>query len=682
MLRWPSGSKLVRNRFKAVLCFAGCALAAVACGRDPATTTTRGTPDLLLVTIDTLRADRLQRGLMPQLDGLVARGLQFTNARATAPLTLPSHVSMLTGALPPQHGVLENGVYVFRGSPSPVARVLKDRGYRTAAFVGAYVLDRRFGLADGFDHYDDQIVRDRTSVQRLEAERPAAAIVDRAVAWLRSPAGAGPAFAWVHFYEPHAPYAGSYDNEVARADAQLGRLLEFVRALGRDPVVIVTGDHGESLGEHGEATHGMLVYDAVLHVPLVLAGPGVTRARRDDPVSLVDVAPTLAALAGASTASSGSRSLLDAPVADREVYAETRYPRVAGWSPVHTVVRGPWKLILSGEPELYDIVADPRENANVAGTRAATVSAMAARVEALRAVAPDARRAAASTDAAEKLRTLGYVSATPAETTRRDAPNPVRYVAAWSRFEAALAALTTDRRAATAQLEKLAAEFPDAPVFQSTRARALSDGGAHAAALAIYRRAVARWPEDANLFHELAVAARLAGNAAEALKAERAALALEPELSAAHNGVGLLMTDASRHDEASAAFERATASDPTNAEYWVNLGNARRASGNVRAARDAYRSASDLEPSSADAANGLGVLLVQERRALEAIPLFERALASAPDFTEARLNLGIAYQEGGQPDRAASVYREVLAAARPGSPERRAAADLLRSLGR
>jgi arylsulfatase A-like enzyme/Flp pilus assembly protein TadD len=638
----------------------------------------------VLVTIDTFRADRAGRGLTPNLDHLAERGLQFTQARSAVPLTLPSHVSMLTGTLPPEHGIRENGVHAFGGAPPSVARMLEQRGYRTGAFVGAYVLDRRFGLSDGFGHYDDRITRDPRAVLRLEAERPANLVVDRAAAWLHAAPQSESLFLWVHFYDPHAPHAGSYDEEVKFADAQLGRLLRELHASRRDPVVIVAGDHGESLGEHGEPTHGMLVYEAALRVPLIVAGPGVPVARRDDPVSLIDIAPTFAALGGAafSNSSGSARSLIAKPAPDREVYAETQYPRVAGWSPVQTLASDRWKLIVSHGPELYDLTADPAEQHNVAASRAAIVSAMKARIEALRATKGTAPARAVSADAADKLRTLGYVATGAGPSTTDGGPNPADHIGSWAEFEAALAELGQHGSPAVARLRKLADAFPDAPVFQSTYARALSESGSLEAALSVYRHAVAKWPGDPSLFHELAVAARRAGRSGEALRAEQAALAVEPALPSAHNGVGLLMTDAGRHADAAAAFERATQFDPTNAEYWVNLGNARRAAGNVHGAAAAYRRASDVEPSSADAANGLGVLLVQEHRAAEAIPLFERALAASPDFTEARLNLAIACQESGQRDRAVSLYREVLARAKPGSPERSAAADLLRGLGR
>jgi arylsulfatase A-like enzyme/Tfp pilus assembly protein PilF len=684
------GSESGQSRLRVNLVFAlSAGLIAVTCGggterqADP----TRERPDLVLITIDTLRADRLGRGIMPALDALAARGVQFTQARAAVPLTLPSHVSMLTGALPPAHGVRENGTHVFAGKPPSVARQLNDVGYQTAAFVGAYVLDRRFGLADGFDHYDDQIARDPRTVLRLEAERPADVVADRALAWLaqhqgESRAKQAPVFMWVHFYDPHAPYNSSYDDDVRFTDRQLGRLLENVRAAGRDPIIVVVGDHGESLGEHGERTHGMLLYETALRVPFVVAGPGVAPDRRDDPVSLVDVAPTLLARAGLASAYEG-RDALGTIADEREIYSETEYPRVAGWSPVYALLQDRWKLIQSGQHELYDLATDPGELKNVAAERRSIVSVMSARLEAFRSTAGAAARQQAPPEVADRLRALGYVAGRLTAPRPGDGPNPADHIAVWGEFEAALSDLTAGNPiAAAGRLEPLVKKYPDAPVFQSTYARVLMETGSIDAALRTYRRAVERWPNDPTLFHDLAVAAREAGRAEEAMRAEKAAIVLAPDLPSAHNGVGLLMTDAERHGEAAQAFEQAVKADPTNAEYWVNLGNARRALREMDAAADAYRRAAEIDPRSSDAANGLGVLLVQQQRPADAIPWFRRALEASPDFVEARLNLGIAYQESGQRDLARAAYSEVLARAPSSAPERRAAADLLRSLER
>ena len=279
---------------------------------------------------------------------MAADGLQFVNARTVAPLTLPAHVSLMTGVLPSAHGVRLNGVHRYDGRLPTLATTFHDAGYATAAFVGAFVLDRAFGLAPGFDVYDDRIPRDPDAPLRLEAERRAGQVVDQAIAWLKDPARGGtPLFLWVHLYDPHAPYeppeehlrrAGgvAYDGEVAYADAQTGRLLDALAALGRpSPLVLaILGDHGESLGEHGERTHGMLLYEGAVRIPLALAGPGLPRGQRTEAVSLVDVAPTLLRQAGLAVPPEMKGDLLGRDgIAPRPAYSETDTPGRPGGAP-------------------------------------------------------------------------------------------------------------------------------------------------------------------------------------------------------------------------------------------------------------------------------------------------------------------------------------------------------------
>jgi len=295
-----------------------------------------------------------------------------------------------------------------------------------------------------------------------------------------------------------------------------------------------------------------------------------------------------------------------------------------------------------------------------------------------------------SADARDRLRALGYVAAGGNAPAASSAENPAASIAAWNEFEDALAALNARRPTAVDALHALASSHPDAPVFQSTYARALKDAGRPIAALNVYRQAARRWPADAALIHDLAVAARDAASAAagplaeslrdEASRADQAALAIDPTSAVAANGLGLLAIDAGKPADAAHAFERAAAIDPTNASYWTNLGNARRATGDRAGAEQAYRRALDVDAQAADAANGLGVLLVEAQRPAEAMAWFERAIAAAPDLVEARLNLGIALQQAGDTARAADAYRQVLAAPPRYARERDAAAKLLAAL--
>jgi choline-sulfatase len=678
---------------------------ASACGGlAPAPKAPAQPPDVVLITVDTLRADRVGRGLTPAIDAAGARGARFLGARTTVPLTLPAHVSLMTGALPPATGVRLNGVHRFDGSRPTLAQLFKSAGRDTAAFIGAFVLDSQFGLDGGFDTYDDQIARPPGAPLRLDAERPASAVADRAIAWLRGRRQAGasrrPYFLWAHFYDPHAPYtppadalarAGgdAYGGEVAYADAEIGRLLRAVSdtGAGRPTLIVILGDHGESLGEHGERTHGMLLYDGALRIPLVIAGPGVPAEARRQPVSIVDVAPTVLRLAGlAAPKGMQGRDLFSGAGAARDVYAETMYPRTLGWAPLTALVEDRWKVIAAeGDgDELYDLEGDPGERETAAARKPEIVRAAVERLSAIGQAEAAPATSATNAAARERLRALGYVAAAPpSRPAGGRAVNPASQIAVWVAFESATEQLNAGAApAALAALAALHAANPGAQVIATTYANVLSEQGRHREALAIYRNAVRSWPGDSMLFHDFAVAAQRAGLRDEAMRAEQAAIALDPKNGAAHNGLGLVLIDAGRIGEARRAFEQAAAADPSSAEYLANLGNARRAAGDRAGAEDAYRTALASDAGSADALNGLGVLLVEMGRPLEAIPLLDRAAGADPDLWEARLNLGIAFQTAGQLDDAAAAYRTVLTAPPRFSRERQAAAELLASLRR
>jgi arylsulfatase A-like enzyme/Flp pilus assembly protein TadD len=659
-------------------------------GEVPTTDSAGSRLNVVLVTIDTLRADRLGRGLTPSIDALGASGTRFDMARSVVPLTLPSHVTIMTGALPAVHHVRENGT-VFTPGPIPIARVLHDSGYRTAGFVGAYVLNRMFGLADGFDTYDDRVHRDARLGAQLEAERRGSEVIDAALGWLQT--ARPPFLLWAHLYDPHAPYeppaeflakarGHAYDGEVAYADAQVGRLVAALRETGLlgTTVIALAGDHGEALGDHGEQSHGMLAYDSTLRVPLIVTGPGVAVQTIRRPVSLVHLAPTLLAAAGVRPAGPGATTLFSGD-GRPEIYAETQYPRQAGWHALSALADERWKLILSSELELYDVSIDAGETTNLASAKASIAESMTKRLREIAASDSSAApQPAIPPEAAERLRALGYVSSSPASNPTRDsqAENPAGQIDAWVRFERALSDVTRGRAAdAIPVLKDLAERYPDALVFRTTYGRALKDIGRASAAVGIYKSAVRRWPGEASLYHDLAVAARAAGDAAEALRAEQAALTLDKESPEVLNGLGLLQAESGASADAAASFERAVARDPSSASYWTNLGNARRELGELDRSEQAYRKALEVDSGYADASNGLGVVLVQRKRPAEAIPFFQQALARDPALHEARLNLGIAYQESGDGARAAETYRQVLSSAPPASREWKAAQALL-----
>jgi arylsulfatase A-like enzyme len=357
---------------------------------------------VLVITIDTLRADHVgaygyAAARTPALDRLARDGIRFDRAYATAPITLTSHASLMTGRYPPGHGARHNGMRLDMKTPT-LAERFASAGRPTAAFVAAFPLDRRFGLIKGFQTYGDAMPRDANG--HLANERAGRLVVDEALVWL-SAHRQDKFFLWVHLFEPHAPYGNPaeprpalarYDDDIAEADAQIGRLLDGLGDVRAQTLIVAAGDHGESFGEHGEVSHSVFAYDTTLRVPLIVSGPGVAPGAHDTaPASLVDVAPTIAFLAGFGRFDSDGRVLPTESEIDRRgsgrfgsggpdgatraLYAESFAPLLDfGWSPLRTIRTGGWKFIKAPTPELYDLTNDPGETRNVAAQEPARVA--------------------------------------------------------------------------------------------------------------------------------------------------------------------------------------------------------------------------------------------------------------------------------------------------------------------
>ena len=341
--------------------------------------------DVVVITLDTTRADRLgcygnKSGLTPNIDALAKDGVLFTHATTPVPMTLPSHASYLTGLVPPNHGARLNGTYRLDDGHRTLAELFKDTNYATGAVIAAFVLDERFGLAQGFDHYEDDI-DPRAQFRGHFAERDATRVTDAAVAWLDGVTAKDdrPYFLWAHYFDPHQPYEppaefalrfadALYDGEIAYMDAAVGRLLDHVKSKGRfdRTLVVVTADHGEGLGEHGENTHAFLCYESTMAVPMIVSNPKLFAGghRVDDRVvGLVDILPTLAELCGLPVPPKidGTNMLRPLP-ADRAIYIESVNPRFNhGWASLHGLRRRDDKLIWGPDPEYYDLTNDPDE---------------------------------------------------------------------------------------------------------------------------------------------------------------------------------------------------------------------------------------------------------------------------------------------------------------------------------
>ena len=642
-------------------------------------------PNVLLITLDTLRADHVgaygsRSGATPSIDALAAGGVRFEHAVSAVPLTLPSHATILSGVLPPHHGLRNNGEGAFPADRATLATLFSANGYRTAAFTAAFVLDHKFGLNRGFDVYDDEIPRDPNVGDRLEAERRGDLVVDRALTWLGQ-GDARPFFAWVHLYDAHFPYvppepyrtrfaASPYDGEIAFVDAQVQRILTSLARLGQRErtIVVITGDHGEALGEHGELTHGMLLYEPTLRVPLVISAPGVEKNVIATPVSLADLAPTVAGLAGVALGGTlDGRDLSPAlkdhkepPAAD--LYSETEYPALYGWSPLAAMRRGTFKYIAAPSPELYELARDPHETHNVLDDQRRVMRALDASLRALRAHAVAPPKSGLDAETLAKLASLGYVGGTAAARPDAQRPDPKQMVPLFRKFETASWAINDKRfDDAAAMLEPLVGEDPPNPIFRGALAKVERQRGHERRAIELYRDAVAYAPDDAQSWYNLASALEETGDLAHAADAAREVLRRDPQHADAHNVLGIVQLGVRNPAGALDEFQRAIAADPRNARAYNNIGNVARAMHRDADAEAAFQKAIALAPAYADPLNGLGALDIDRNRYADAIHCFDRALRIAPDYHEARLNRAVALQLSGDVRGAVAEYRTFLA---------------------
>jgi len=412
-------------------------------------------PNVLIVTLDTTRADRLsaygfQSASMPAIDRLAREGILFQRATTVAPLTLPAHCSLLTGLYPGHHGVRDNADPPLEPAHRTLAEILRDRGFRTAAFVAASVLAADRGLSRGFDIYRDTTTSSDAGVPP-RVRRPGNEVVDEALTWLNGREDA-PFFVWLHLYDAHAPYrtpepyrtpysADLYEGSLAFVDSQVDRVIHWIAShqqLGRT-LVVVAGDHGESLGDHEELEHGIFLYESVMHVPLIMRVPGVAPRRFAAITSLVDVMPTVLGFLRLSGPPVDGLDLMRAirgasEPTDRVVYSESLYPERFGWSPLGAARDGRFKFIEAPRPELYDLETDPFEERNLYSTRSAAATALARRLETFHAqerlpVSGAIDRVPLEVRA--RLTSLGYLGADArtAGSTRRD---PKDYIATYN----------------------------------------------------------------------------------------------------------------------------------------------------------------------------------------------------------------------------------------------------------
>jgi arylsulfatase A-like enzyme/Flp pilus assembly protein TadD len=653
---------------------------------------------ILLVSVDTLRADALgcygrAGAATPWADRLAAEGVRFETAHAHNVVTLPSHANLLSGEYPLRHGVRDNTGFRFPKERPTLATILREKGWRTGAFVSAFPLDSRFGLDRGFEVYDDRLGGAETSAAFLVPERRGEETVRAALRWIDSVRGQR-FFAFVHLYEPHFPYeppepfdtrfgGEPYQGEVAATDAALGPLLAPLLEAGAPSrtLVVFTSDHGEALGEHGETTHGVFAYEATLRVPLVLwapglFAPGVVRS----PVRHVDLLPTLLDALGLEVPRDlPGRSLLPV-IAGRggpapESYLEALSSSLnRGWAPLHGAIHGGLKYVDLPLPELYDLREDPGEARNLAATRQGDLERMRSLLDRLRADDVGVGSRVEEEEATlERLRALGYVAEAGVAAKERytEDDDPKRLIEIDTKIRDVVTLFRAgDYDGAIALCQETIQSRPDMPLSYLQLAYLERRRGRLDAAVAATRKAVDLRPLDAESVSLHAVYLIEAGRPGEALAfLEPYARNVTPDLDVL-TALGMAQARTGRREEALATFARARQLDPSNAMVLVNAGTVHLMAGDRTRARQAFEAALDVDDALARAHNSLGVIAAEEGRLPEAIARWQKAAALDPADYQTLFNLGATLRRMGR-EAEARPYLEAYLRAAPVALEAR-----------
>lgn len=623
--------------------------------------------NVLLITVDTLRADSVgaygnARAQTPWMDRLAAAGVRFERAYAHNVVTLPSHANILSGLTPPRHGIRDNGGFRFPADRDTLATLLARAGYRAGAFVSAFPLDSRFGLARGFDVYDDRFSNVDTHTAFVMEERRGGDTVALARRWMAQEANR-PFFCWVHVYEPHFPYAppepfasrfagAPYQGEVAATDAALGSLLQPLLEAGSGDrtIVVLTADHGESLGEHGEMTHGIFAYEATLRVPLIVHAPRLWPPRVvADTVRHVDLLPTiLDALALPVPAELAGRSLLPllagGPAEAEPVYFESlSSAKNRGWAPLFGTVAGGKKYVELPIPELYDLAADPQETRNLAAAEPQTLERLRATLFRLRGHDPGWSGGRESTEAVERLRSLGYLSgsAPAAKTSYKEEDDPKRLIAVDAEVQSIITRYQAgDLRGAMALAQDVLRRHPTLRLARQHLALLHRESGNLPAAVDSLKTVVAQDPADAEVAALLGVYLNEAGRAGETLALlEPYAKRPDPDIDVL-TAVGVAFAQTGQPARALQTFERARQVDPSHAMTLVNVATVHLGAREYGPAREALLAALRLNPALARAHNALGVIAAETGRTAEAVEAWKRAVELDPGGYDTLFNLG------------------------------------------
>ncbi len=610
------------------------ALALVSCARERTPTSPAppsGPPDVLLITLDTFRADRAgcmgnPAGITPTLDAALRRGILASNAFAPAPLTAISHASLLTGLEPPEHGVRENAIYRLPDSLKTIPGLLRKHGFKTSGFIAGLPLSKQFGFSNGFDHYDDTLQAKRSGSLHY-AERPAEEVVDAVLASLDAPSDAR-RFVWAHFFDAHHPRRvlpalakfpapDDYEREIRGLDLQLDRLFRGIEERSGEPVVVISTDHGEGLGSHAETSHGVLLYEDTMHAIFGISAPaGTPEAERlgqgtaPEIVRFVDLLPTLFAILDLEAPESlPGRSLLDPVPSDVGAYGETYYSMIHyGWSPLLSMRTSRWTYIEAPQPELYDRTLDPGETRNVLSENTDVAHELAARLRAMTREPSTSYAGASDDDTGDQLASLGYISGLSSRPPNRT-KNPKEYIGVANALIKALSLQSEGRNQdALVWLQRAYRNDPENFSVLFTLADCLRQLGDSVTAMAYYRKAVEIEPGAGEAVGHLAVLTFQNGDVAGAFRLLDEGLQRNSRSFALWMTAGGLTLRAGKPAEAAERFRRASELEPSRAEPWVGLAEASQAMNQREDAQKFMEKARSLDPESAllESANAPG----------------------------------------------------------------------------
>jgi arylsulfatase A-like enzyme/Flp pilus assembly protein TadD len=648
--------------------------------------------NFLLITIDTLRADRLscygsRFPITPNIDRLRNRGVLFSRAFANTSTTLPSHANILLGTTPNHHGVHENLNFIVNEDLLTLAEHLKNNGYSTGAFVGAYPLDSRFGLSQGFDSYSDEYSRIH-SVNLSSLERKAENVTEAAIEWLIT--RRSPWFLWIHCWDPHTPYDPPepfktqykdhlYEGEVAYVDMVLGKLFEHMkdRNLSDSTLIVFTGDHGESLGQHGEETHGFFAYNSSLWIPLIISSPETTPGRVDSYISHVDIFPTVCDILGIPKPSFlQGTSLLPAmkgkKLPERPIYFESLYPYYSrGWAPLKGYVFEKKKFIDSPVPEIYDLNNDFDERNNLADRE--KISQFRSKLDnIIQALTPSERIEAArkvDDEARRKLASLGYVSSVRT-TQKKDfgVQDDVKVLLpyfnkagqGWKLYKEG------QKEAGIKLLKEILEERKDIDMAYKNLASIYQETGDTQEAIIVLEQGLDSLPSNYELFAEylkaLVAAEQYDKTIVSFEKINLREVEYDPEI---WNNLGTAYAKTGSFEKAIGAFEMGLSLDHKHPELYNNLANACYSYGlqsknpNMYSmCFEYYKKAIELDPGYPAPYYGLGHAYRQEGNLDGAIYCWEKALEADPDFSQAHSDLALAYFYAGNKPKALDLLSD------------------------